>query len=159
MSGITGTPNVNIVNTSPIPVSGNTSITGTPTVTVVNNQNSVRFTGTCNINNYQNCITSPLMFVPDKKRLVIEYFSCSADLDVGQRLTCAVGALSDLDSIMQYLPTSPPASDFPGTTAAGQQIRMYAGSGWKVVAYVFSEYATGVRAVQFHFSGYLEDAP
>lgn len=157
--GMIGTSDVRVINMDPLPIEGNVSINGTPSIKVSNNADHIQAWGHCDIDNYHNCTTSRLFTVPDKKRFVLEYFSCNADLSAGQHLTCAVGALSDLDSTVQYLTTSPPASEFPGTVAVGQQMRMYAASGWYLVTYAYSESASGVRRIQFHLSGYLEDVP
>jgi len=123
--GITGTPNVKVTNDS-IPVTGNVSISETP-------KEFVFFQGFCTAEpNFRNCLSdlNQDLGVPEGKRLVIENFSCNANVPSGVSLSCYLrpkikdknGATMGYDV---FIPTSPVSITDNSTISAGQPVKTY----------------------------------
>jgi hypothetical protein len=150
-----------IVNgeSSPVSVSGKVTLTGTATVALPK-LIRMQFTGNCSTTGQPDC-GKYVYDVPTGRRLVIEYFSCTAQVDTGQSLVCALytGSIKS-NGILQlphFLPSTPPAGRFQ-SVSAGQQVMVFSDPGTTIG---FSATVNGSQSlyVNYSLSGYLEDVP
>jgi len=156
--GITGTPNVKVTNDS-IPVTGNVSISETP-------KEFVFFQGFCTAGESAlNCLSDPNkdLVVPEGKRLVIENFSCNANVPAGASLSCYMRPkIKDGNGIMGYdvfIPTSPVSIADSATISAGQPVKTYLKSGDKLGFGGYRNQASSPLtsvAIDFLLLGYYE---
>ena len=121
---VTGTSDVNVKNV--VSVTGNVSISETP-------KEFVFFQGFCTAElNFRNCLSdlNQDLGVPEGKRLVIENFSCNANVPSGVSLSCYLrpkikdknGATMGYDV---FIPTSPVSITDNSTISAGQPVKTY----------------------------------
>jgi hypothetical protein len=105
--------------------------------------------------------TAFIFTVPSGKRLVIEYVSIDADMPVGQVTLFSIETTAGGKQLIHRLPQTPPAVKFGGEGRAnmGQQVRLYADPGTRVVVNGIRNELVGGWVYNFTLSGYLVDAP
>lgn len=149
------TKEVTIINgqSNPVIVSGD--------VTVVNRIERVSTIQDLDCDALQGCGTTLLISIPAGKRLVIEQFSCLADLQKDEAIQCRLNSTinrgtgtfgATCASIMT------PVAINDGVSGAGQQVSCYSDSMPEVFVNKFGFSGTRTVHVNFAIFGYLEDA-
>ena len=153
-----GSNAVTVVNTpsNPVPVTGNVGITGTPDVRVISPIQAVQREITCayNIDGYCQAM---IYQVPEGKRLVIEYFSQTANF--GSATSYSISTTVDGYTV-EHIITGP----FVNASSSGN-LRLYADSGADGVVVKASGGGCSYPcppdgySISLRISGYLVDVP
>jgi hypothetical protein len=115
---------------------------------------------TCSADNVVGCQAN-IYTVPQGKRLIIEFASMDANINVGQVAQLEVQTTVGGELVVHRFPTTQPAVAFSGQGSAtlGQQVRLYAEAGDIVILSGIRNITTGPALFRFTISGHLVDVP
>ena len=153
---IANTTDVNVINTDPIPVSGDVNVLTVPPITV---DTPVRtpFQKTLATTSWDTNSVNLILDVPWGQRLVIEYISAFASMSPNEELSSfAISTIvNGISATHQFsIPETAPGFTGSHTYVGGQSVRLYADEG-ALIRFTKVGSITAIGSASITVSGYL----